>query len=81
MFFWNQIKCEQTKYLIQTYLDGEMSQKEVIKLTKHLERCTPCDKDRYVYMKIKQSLKMRSIQVNPEVINSLHNYVRRLDEF
>lgn len=48
--------CHEVGRILQTYLDGELDQSRVGKVTAHLEHCRRCGMEAGAYTRIKDSL-------------------------
>lgn len=58
--------CSEYQELISAYIDDELSQKEIIKLLKHLDKCSNCKKELSSFILQKENLiSIRSAYLGP----------------
>lgn len=70
--------CDDVMEVLQAYLDGEVDEKQAQKVARHLSRCTECDNESQVYLKIKETLAKHQRPIDPEVKAALQQFSQDL---
>lgn len=76
--FTRSYSCEQALVHLQGYLDGEVDPKIARKVAKHLADCPLCENELKIYEQIKVSLRSPQVTVDPEVVDALTQFGRRV---
>ncbi|MDP8928098.1 MAG: zf-HC2 domain-containing protein [Actinomycetota bacterium] len=74
------LDCREVARVLQTYLDHELDQYSVRKVSRHLEVCRRCGLEASTYRQLKQRLSDLSRPVDPEVIERLRNFADKLTD-
>lgn len=73
------VTCIEVGLLMQRFVDGELvDDAQVDVLAAHLERCARCDREVETYRRLKDALERRQPPVDPQVVDRLREYGRRL---
>ncbi|MGI9616893.1 MAG: anti-sigma factor family protein [Acidimicrobiales bacterium] len=72
------MSCSQVLEVLQSYIDGETDEETARNVLAHLDRCERCDRESFVYRRIKVSLSSREIVVDPEVMAALTRFGERV---
>ncbi len=70
--------CSDTLKQLQSYLDGETNAKIARKVAAHLTDCPHCRDELNLYRQIKDTLRSPAITVDPQVVDALNDFGRRL---
>ncbi len=72
-------ECKKIKFLIQKYLDKELTQQQEVFLKQHLEKCDDCRQELDYYLKIKENLSFLKVpQLKENFSYVLHSKLRQL---
>lgn len=77
-WFNRQMSCAEVMEVLQAYLDGEVDAASARQVAGHLSNCDRCDTESQVYARIRASLAVRQIEVDPQVLASLTEFGRNL---
>ncbi len=70
--------CSDTLEHLQSYLDGETDSKTARKVAAHLADCPNCTDELSLYQQIKVSLRAPKVEVDPQVLQALNDFGRRV---
>jgi len=54
--------CKDIEKNVQAYLDGRLSEKEILKIEDHLSYCLPCDKKVDFEKRLKKLIKLKAAE-------------------
>jgi anti-sigma factor RsiW len=70
--------CSEILQVLQSYLDGEIETGDAREIAVHLERCDHCEHESLIYKRIKISLRNARPGLDPDVLEALSRFGRRL---
>ena len=71
--------CAEVARVLQPYLDGEVDDETLRRVSLHLEDCRDCGLEAATYVELRQSLRERGAPP-PEVLERLRDFADRLTE-
>ena len=72
------MSCHDVLEVLQSYLDGETDEETARKVLAHLDSCERCDRETWVYRRIKMSLSSRDVPTDPQVLAALTRFGQRV---
>lgn len=79
--FWRRSRpydCREVRRLMQAFLDGELSAREMDRVAAHVEDCRPCGIDSETYRRIKADLARLRVAPDRSAVARLERFVDEL---
>jgi anti-sigma factor RsiW len=72
------LTCGETLDLLQFHLDGELGAEEARRVARHLDHCSPCERETELYARIKAAIALGAPAADPDVLQRLERFGRRV---
>jgi anti-sigma factor RsiW len=73
------VECRRVKPLLQAYLDGEIDERDAVRVSTHLDACRRCGLAAETFRQIKASLSRLGDEPNRDSVQRLERFVDELD--
>lgn len=73
------LECRRVKPLLQSYLDGEISEEQAVLVSRHLDACRRCGLAADTFRQIKTGLSRLDQAPDREAVHRLERFVDELD--
>jgi len=70
--------CKDVAQVLQTYLDGEIDDRDLEAVKQHLDKCRDCGLEAETYTAVKSGLAAQSVAIAPDVMDRLRDFADNL---
>jgi len=70
--------CKDVAEVLQSYLDGEIDERDLAVVEQHLDMCRDCGLEADTYRAVKQGLARQRIAIAPDVMERLRDFADNL---
>lgn len=74
------LECRRVRPLLQSYLDGQISREEAVRVSAHLDACRRCGLAAETFREIKAGLARFAEEPDRQTVQRLERFVEELDD-
>lgn len=74
------VQCMRVKPLLQSYLDGHISEEDAVRVSTHLDACRRCGLSAETFRQIKAGLSRLGEEPDRDAVERLEQFVEQLDD-